>query len=161
MISPIRRLCHWGPLASVAITASITIATVSTKLNIYACLIFQLTMCLALYNMWCATLLGPGYLTSSEDLTPNLGRFCKACGRIVMKKHHHCPWINNCVGQNNEQYFIRFLKFAIIVSIESSVILIFDSYQRFLLHTFLLFNIFNIGLSVGVLIAASVLLYTH
>lgn len=162
MMSPIRRLCHWGPLASMAITASLTVATLSTKISLPICLIFQLTMCFTLYNLWCATLLGPGYLPSGEEIEPTAGRFCKACARIIARKHHHCPWINNCVGQNNEHYFIRFLKLSAVAALQSGMILVLDSYHRYqLANMFLLFNIFNIGLSIGIIIAVSVLLYTH
>lgn len=161
MLSPVRRMCHWGPLASIAITASITVATISAKITLLMCMVFQLTMCLTLYNMWCATLLGPGYLEANGDNPPGSGRFCRSCGLIVAKKHHHCPWINNCVGQNNEHYFKRFLFFAAIVSIESGIILGLDTYQQDTLKQFPIFNIFNLGLSVGVLLGCSVLLYTH
>lgn len=159
-MSLIKRLSHWGPLASMAITASITISTISTNTNFLCTFIFQLTMCLVLYNMWCAALIGPGYITvtSSSTESTDLGRFCRRCSRIVLGKHHHCPWINNCVGRYNDQYFVRFLLFTILVTIQSSVHLIIDTCHR---HTIIPFNVFNIGLSIGVLIAVSVLLYTH
>lgn len=161
-MSPIRRICHWGPLASVAIIASITLATITTKTSFLWIFVFQMTMCLTLYNMWCATLIGPGYISVTSPVeSPTNGRFCKRCCHIVLRKHHHCPWINNCVGQNNEQYFLRFLMFAIAVTIQSSLILIIDAYRRYTLNMMVIFDIFNIGLSVGVLIAISVLLYTH
>lgn len=176
-MTPLKRLFHWGPLASMAITASITISTLSTPTGPIWIFLFQLTMCMTLYNMWCATLIGPGYLSnistdeqkqqtreqqkdqaSKSVVQPESGRFCRRCCNVVLKKHHHCPWINNCVGQYNEQYFIRFLLFAIAVTIQSST--------HLLIHTclnkiILIFNIFNIGLSIGVFIAVSVLLFTH
>uniref|UniRef100_A0A6G1SBL2 Palmitoyltransferase n=1 Tax=Aceria tosichella TaxID=561515 RepID=A0A6G1SBL2_9ACAR len=161
MLSPIRRLCHWGPIASVAVVVSVTIATISANMSLLLCLVYQLSMCLTLYNMWCAALLGPGYLDPNEDNPPDSGRFCRKCALIVAKKHHHCSWINNCVGQNNEHYFKRFLLFAAVVAIESCVILSLDTYHRYLVNTFLLFNLFNLGLAFGVLLAASVLLYIH
>lgn len=165
--SPASRLCHWGPLASVAITASITFATVSTGISYPIILLFQMTTCLALYNMWCATMIEPGYMSpSSPNGSPKSDRYCRRCCQIVRMKHHHCPWINNCVGGNNEQYFIRFLWFSLAVTIQSTAILIFNTYfHHHMYHTimnvFLFTNLINIGLSVGVLIAVSVLLYTH
>lgn len=122
-----------------------------------------MTMCLTLYNMWCATLIGPGSITIDESTTtsresPESGRFCRRCCQIVLRKHHHCPWINNCVGQYNENYFVKFLIFAIAVTIQSTTHLIIDTLKR---NTIMFFNVFNIGLSLGVLIAVSVLLYIH
>lgn len=165
MLSPIKRLCHWGPIASTAITASITVSTISTNTNLFWIFIFQMTMCLTLYNMWCATLIGPGSITIDGSTTnntsresPDSGRFCRRCCQIVLRKHHHCPWINNCVGQYNESYFVKFLIFAIAVTLQSTTHLIIDILKR---NMIMFFSIFNIGLSVGVLIAVSVLLYTH
>jgi len=40
---------------------------------------------------------------------PLRAHHCTICGYCVFKMDHHCPWINNCVGQNNHRYFILFL----------------------------------------------------
>lgn len=170
---PLRRLVHWGPLTSMTITASITVATASLKTNLIWILIFQLTMCLTLFHMWCSALIGPGFADvgsnnevqnqqfqtfDSKELKPESNRFCRKCSHVVLRKHHHCPWINTCVGKYNEKYFLRFLYCAIAVTIQASAHLTIDIYQR---NIIVLFNVFNIALSVGVLISVSVLLYTH
>jgi len=59
----------------------------------------------------------------AEDGTPD--RFCKVCnqdqpmrskhchdcGRCVRTHDHHCPWIGNCVGENNRMFFFWFVLF--------------------------------------------------
>ena len=56
---------------------------------------------------------------------------CSICGICVLKMDHHCPWINNCIGQNNQRYFLLFLFhsfcYTFFVSILTIPILLFQN----------------------------------
>ncbi|KAM5443942.1 palmitoyltransferase akr1 [Microsporum ferrugineum] len=40
---------------------------------------------------------------------PLRSKHCRRCKRCVSKQDHHCPWINNCVGNNNFRQFMLYL----------------------------------------------------
>jgi ribosomal protein L40E len=58
-----------------------------------------------------------------EMWRPPRAHHCRICGRCVRKMDHHCPWVNNCVGEWNQKYFILFLLYTFICSIIACAII--------------------------------------
>ncbi|XP_075927428.1 palmitoyltransferase ZDHHC3-like isoform X1 [Petromyzon marinus] len=52
-----------------------------------------------------------------EAYRPPRAHHCRVCQRCIRRMDHHCPWINNCVGELNQKYFIQFLVYTGIASI--------------------------------------------
>jgi hypothetical protein len=40
-----------------------------------------------------------------------------ACDRCVFGMDHHCPWVNNCLGNENLRYFLLFTTYLFLGSI--------------------------------------------
>ncbi|XP_031779906.1 palmitoyltransferase ZDHHC3-like [Nasonia vitripennis] len=50
--------------------------------------------------------------TRCETYRPPRAHHCRICKRCIRRMDHHCPWINNCVGERNQKYFIPFLVYV-------------------------------------------------
>lgn len=94
---------------------------------------------------WCSS---PGYLVRSRKLPlltlaqivdgnricptcqvirTSRARHCNVCDMCVERYDHHCPWINNCVGARNHNYFLGFI-FSLTLYIFSIIGLLIDCY---------------------------------
>ncbi|XP_030193389.1 palmitoyltransferase ZDHHC3 isoform X3 [Gadus morhua] len=59
-----------------------------------------------------------------ETYRPPRAHHCRVCQRCIRRMDHHCPWINNCVGELNQKYFIQFLFYTGLASLYSMVLVV-------------------------------------
>uniref|UniRef100_A0A6M2DXT7 Palmitoyltransferase n=1 Tax=Xenopsylla cheopis TaxID=163159 RepID=A0A6M2DXT7_XENCH len=53
------------------------------------------------------------------SIKPERAHHCSVCQRCVRKMDHHCPWVNNCVGQDNQKFFVLFTFYVAVISVHS------------------------------------------
>ena len=49
------------------------------------------------------------YCTICHIEMPIRCKHCKDCDQCVATHDHHCPWVNNCIGELNARQFYLFL----------------------------------------------------
>ncbi|XP_016952219.1 probable palmitoyltransferase ZDHHC24 [Drosophila biarmipes] len=49
------------------------------------------------------------YCTSCQKLVPPRSWHCRLCNACILKRDHHCTFTGNCIGHNNQRYFLGFL----------------------------------------------------
>eukprot|EP00066_Takifugu_rubripes_P002920 XP_003965147.1 PREDICTED: probable palmitoyltransferase ZDHHC12 isoform X2 [Takifugu rubripes] len=46
---------------------------------------------------------------------PMRSKHCQTCQHCVRRYDHHCPWIENCVGEKNHRWFVLYLLVELLV----------------------------------------------
>lgn len=74
---------------------------------------------------------------------------CSKCSNCILKRDHHCPLLNKCIGYSNHKYFILFLAYTLIYTMFTTLTMtwyIWTSLNSFkvLLQTNTIFSSFNL-----------------
>lgn len=59
-----------------------------------------------------------------ETYRPPRAHHCRVCRRCVRRMDHHCPWINNCVGERNQRHFVLFLFYVAVLSVYAAAMVL-------------------------------------
>ncbi|MCP9260541.1 Palmitoyltransferase ZDHHC3 [Dirofilaria immitis] len=84
-------------------------------------IIFHILLCLAFSSHIKTMFTDPGAVPKAIDrcsssVKPERAHHCSVCGRCVRRMDHHCPWVNNCVGEGNQKYFVLFTMYIALLS---------------------------------------------
>lgn len=116
-----------------------------TPLYYYGFLITYMMM----LNFFAKSCRSPGFANDDAQINskPNPDRFfckycnlyapirashCHNCKKCVLRRDHHCPWTNICVGRDNHIYFFAFSFFEFF----SQTVPTFDLYFHFTLYLY-------------------------
>ncbi|RWS28363.1 uncharacterized protein B4U80_09446, partial [Leptotrombidium deliense] len=65
-----------------------------------------------------------------ETYRPPKAHHCRICQRCIRKMDHHCPWINNCVGELNQKYFLQFLFYVGVLCLQTLASILTEYLKR-------------------------------
>ncbi|KAG7219196.1 hypothetical protein INR49_006289 [Caranx melampygus] len=72
-------------------------------------LLFFLLVVLSVLFYFVVSLMDPGFVLSDTVKQPMRAKHCQTCKHCVRRFDHHCPWIENCVGERNHRWFVVYL----------------------------------------------------
>lgn len=61
--------------------------------------------------------IGYRWCTTCKIVKPPRASHCSDCDNCVLRLDHHCPFINNCVGQRNYMYFVGFTSSVCVLAL--------------------------------------------
>lgn len=82
---------------------------------------------------------------------PTRASHCISCKKCVIRRDHHCPWTNNCIGRDNHLYYLIFTFLAFVIEFIPLV----DAVIHFFL--FITASKFSINFLIKILIYISII----